>query len=153
MAFSIRLAQGMRTPLFAAARPFTQFSQSFLKPTMQSHLAAARSFSACSSKNQTPPDALKTLEGKEQNSVKGTGIFLVPDPEKGVLAWKSIRVANLTYLDTVKRGENCKALKWVPETLMSFAEIQKNQPACAGFKCSSPCPHFCICGDDGFQCV
>lgn len=148
MAFSVRLAQGVRTPLFAATRTFPEFSQSLLKPIMQTHMAVTRSF-ACCSKNQTPDEALKMLQGKELNSVKGTGIFLIPDPEKGVLEWRRVNVAGLTYQDAIKRGENCKALKWVPEALASFAEIQKNQPACKGFNCKSPCPYACICKDDG----
>jgi hypothetical protein len=57
------------------------------------------------------------------SSVKGTGMFLVPAPENGILETRTVIVADLTHTDARKRGENCLAFQWVPDDMMKHSEV------------------------------
>lgn len=93
--------------------------------------------------NQTHPDWLKhTKSGKET----GTGIFLVPDPSKGVLAHSKVMVPNLTYRDAAMRGHTCTAFKWVPTAVKSHSDLV------AGVGCSGSCISWQDCGDPSCMC-
>lgn len=69
-------------------------------------------------KNQTHEDVFSFIESNNQNPFiddnLGIGIFMIPAPEIGILEYKVIHVPNLSYKETVKRGENCKAFQWIP---------------------------------------
>jgi hypothetical protein len=66
------------------------------------------------SKNQTPKEIYEFLahnKGKENN---GIGFFLVPNPEAGIHEFKKVTVADLSLTETLKRGLNCEACKFLP---------------------------------------
>lgn len=72
----------------------------------------------CSTKNQTTKKVLAHLEAevesREMSAVKGIGMFVLPAPENGILENKVVRVGDLDYVETQKRGHNCVAFKWLP---------------------------------------
>ena len=71
-------------------------------------------------KNQTLRDHLTNQTLNE----RGTGIFAVPDPERGVRGRRIVRLPNLSYKETIQRGAECIAYRWVPTSVMSFQDIQ-----------------------------
>jgi len=98
--------------------------------------------------DQTPEESFKIL----QNNPKalGTCLFLVPAPENGILESKVIAVPGLKYVEASKRGQNCEAIKWIADEVMSPAEIEKMRPDCSIHFCGPPphdwCPLGCMCG-------
>lgn len=105
--------------------------------------------SACGCrKDQTEDESIKSLnKSKNAKSELGTGIFLVPAPEKGILEKKAVLVQGLTYLECSKRGENCIAFKWIADKVMTFKNIQKRRLLCGDYcgssgRCSD---RTCIC--------
>jgi hypothetical protein len=100
--------------------------------------------------NQTPPNSLTILSEKGL-LLTGTGLFLVPAPEKGILEYKVILVPNLNYHESVKRGSTCHAFKWIPDSLMTWEELSKKRDTmeCRDHLCfprtDEDCPPFCMC--------
>jgi hypothetical protein len=100
-------------------------------------------------KNQTSSevyDYLRNLKIEHQeaiNSNPGTGLFLVPNPEAGILEVKVVLVSNISYSECSKRGENCIAYKWIPHGYMPESEVRdaRSKLLCAGY-----CPAGIVCG-------
>lgn len=69
-------------------------------------------------KNQTHEEVFTFMKSREMNPFKsddpGIGMFMIPAPEIGILEYRIINVADVSYRETVKRGENCKAFQWLP---------------------------------------
>jgi hypothetical protein len=100
--------------------------------------------------NQTDKDSYEVL-AKAASSI-GHGLFLVPDPEKGVLEYRSVTVAKLTYGECVKRGSNCVAFKWIAYQIYSAENIESARAKCSGF-CNfagGRCDFGCICDPGNF---
>ena len=108
--------------------------------------------------NQTHDDVHKyfseqrrTIATFNHHAELGTGIFGVPDPEAGIMEAKKILVKDLTYKETVKRGQHCLAFAFVPKGMLSFEQL--TALSCSE-NCTSttPCPTAgCVCG--GFGCL
>lgn len=109
------------------------------------------------SKNQTSVKSLEVLadaaskgELSPSRVVTGTGLFVIPDPEVGILETKVVLKDGLTYKDCCLRGQNCLAFKWVADSIMSFADIEKaraERRPCPPSFCRAPidCPEHCTC--------
>jgi hypothetical protein len=72
----------------------------------------------CGNRDQTHQDVLTTLKiaarnGSTPDSIMGVALFAVPRPDKGFLAIEKVVVHSLTYPDTIARGTNCIAFKWL----------------------------------------
>jgi hypothetical protein len=108
-------------------------------------------------KDQTPKevfDFLKSAKGviRGKDAATGLGLFLVPDPEAGVLEEKVVLVHNLTYEECAKRGDNCIAYKWIPAAFKSAEEVLKERGSC-GQWCGPDrdwCPWGCFCGSGNY---
>jgi len=101
--------------------------------------------------NQTDPESLEVY-AKAANKLisKGTGLFVVPAPEKGIMEHRVVVVGDLDYKDCVKRGVDVIAFRWVPDELMTFDEIKafRDTNSCGDYLCQrdlSGCPRGCIC--------
>lgn len=109
-------------------------------------------------KNQTSEDVFKFFERKLSNkytrtqmeTILGTGVYLVPDPERGILEHKRVYAKQISYHEAVKRGANCVAFKFVPEELMSLDQIKA---FICGQDCTVRCPDPCICFFDERLCI
>ena len=106
-------------------------------------------------KDQTPKESKEVL-AKSRNGYlreRGTGIFLIPAPELGVLAYRAVNVQNLTYFECVRRGHHCLAFKWVSVKHADIKAIEASQLRdCFGF-CNYAggfCPIGCICGPGNY---
>lgn len=86
---------------------------------------------SCCGKNQTTQKSAELLS-KEEKKVLGTGVFLVPAPEKGILEYRLVLVKDLSPEEAVKRGNHCTAFRWVHSDEMSFAELSTSRD-CFGF--------------------
>lgn len=112
--------------------------------------------SNCScSKDQTPREVFEYLKQanamstQHKEGAKGLGLFLVPDPEAGVLEEKVVTVDGLSYDECAKRGENCLAYKWIPAGFKSAADVQAERARSCGQWCGTNrdwCPGLCFCG-------
>jgi hypothetical protein len=94
-------------------------------------------------KTYTPTD-LETA----RNSIKGWGLFVVPDPEKGILEYKTVYVENITYEECCKRGQNCYVYKWVHPDQPTIDEVKKQllkQPCYRKCVASRECYVGCHC--------
>lgn len=106
---------------------------------------------ACNcAKNQTDEKHLKGI--KDFTKAMGTGLFLVPAPEIGIMENRVVLVEGLSYSECVKRGAGCQAFKWVPNSKMKYKELVEKRKECKGIGCpgnnaSTWCP-WCICGGD-----
>jgi hypothetical protein len=111
----------------------------------------------CQGENQTHRDVLKYFadtHGKEQNNdwsktEIGTGLFLVPAPDLGILEYRKVFVENLNYTETIKRGSNCKAFSFVPHAVMSIEQLKAK--LCMGACYSANCDNGCLCS--GYFCA
>lgn len=117
------------------------------------YLTGATSMCDCN-KNQTSKKSIAALgkSGRAIDDELGSGVFLVPAPELGILEYKTVNVPRLTYRETVKRGEHCVAFKWISIGEASINAIDKSQQGCAGF-CNfagGQCPFGCMCGPGNF---
>lgn len=103
-------------------------------------------------KNQTNAKSIEALK-KKPNAI-GTGLFLVPAPENGVLEYRTVAVANLDYSECVKRGHTTVAFSWIAKSVLSFEEIQRKKHLCRGFCrfAGGGCPPGCICNPEGDFC-
>ncbi len=153
---AIALKFGTKVRNLPSFLPNRSLSQTLLKTNSLTSNIGNKHFSAqCGcSKNQTPKEAFEMLKSATDKKLKGTGLFLIPAPEKGILESKVVLVQDLTYEEAVKRGENCQALKWVPEQLKSFQALVKERAACAGW-CGpngSWCTTGCVCDEYSNHC-
>ncbi|PKV50852.1 hypothetical protein ATE84_2919 [Aquimarina sp. MAR_2010_214] len=104
--------------------------------------------------NQTSKKVYSFIEKSNQDQIQGIGLFLIPDPERGILEFKKVAVPNLTFEETIKRGIHCEACKFIPFGYeMTFKEktmIVKSvddidlQP-CNVFLCSNCPSDRCFC--------
>jgi hypothetical protein len=93
--------------------------------------------------NQTRPEWLTRPAGV-QGEVKGTGVFVVPAPDKGILEVRKILVEGIGYRESLKRAEGCVAFKWVPSHVRSNEQLSAD--SCDGFCLSmSDCNGACAC--------
>ena len=114
-------------------------------------------------KNQTHEDALHFMkERKILNKELGIGLFMIPAPELGVLEYRRINVGDLSYPETVKRGENCKAFQWIPygismtslnktSTINSLEDFTSLEFNCDD-SCRGGCPMGCMCWEGEVRC-
>ena len=94
--------------------------------------------------DQTPEEAFRILG--QNPGTKGTGVFLVPAPEEGVLLQTVRFVPNLTYAECVRRGAECGAFKFIPDELVGRADCPECNPGGCGYACpQTSCPVNCIC--------
>jgi len=119
------------------------------------------------SKDQTPEDAVAVVKaavlnrGIHPQDVAGTGIFLVPAPEVGILEYRTVVVKNTNYDDVRKRGANCIAFKFLPHEFVAEAEVtamfaneRERSRRCIDF-CNfagGRCPWGCWCPPDSNFC-
>lgn len=98
--------------------------------------------SACGCQhNQTHGLCLEAL--KKNAKQKGTGLFVVPAPENGILECRVVRVKNISYQECVKRGVNCLAFQWVANSVMSFEKLAEIQ---CDHSCADRCDQLgCTC--------
>ncbi len=150
MAF--RIASGILgiKSLARATTIIHSFSYDFLKTGAKAITISNRSFSKdCNcNKNQTPLDSLKLLQTKQNPNMKGTGLFLVPAPEKGILETKVVVVKDLSYQEVEKRGFNCEAFKWIAEAHRTIEQIEAERAQCPQIWCGRSeviCPPGCFC--------
>lgn len=109
--------------------------------------------SACDCQtNQTTSKTFEILRAKGDHL--GTGLFMIPDPTKGILENQVVVVKNLDYRETVKRGENCIAFKWIaPDEATYDAILETRQSGrCSGY-CGPNrdwCLIGCMCGSGNY---
>lgn len=116
---------------------------------------------SCGKKNQTPKDVFTHFTQKTiQKDSLGTGLFLVPAPQIGILEVEVVIVQDLTYSECMKRGNMCVAYKWIPTTIMGHDDIVKNRQSessqCSIYYCeeASDCPStYCICYEEYSSCL
>ena len=91
--------------------------------------------------NQTDPRLLRGLSPSQ----RGTGVFLVPNPDSEVYGdGTSVLVPNITYDQCIMRGAFVIAFKWVPDSVRTFQQMQ--EPVTCGEPCSDYCEEArCIC--------
>jgi hypothetical protein len=89
--------------------------------------------------DQTPDDVWDFCEKKKTvlGKANGTGIFLVPAPDKGVTKFESMVVGSLTYREAKLRAKGCIAFKWFPSAMISEKKIreEKSTRSCDGSGC------------------
>jgi hypothetical protein len=99
--------------------------------------------------NQTPKESHDALRANAKTL--GTGIFLIPAPDKGILEYGGVIVPGISYIECVKRGQNCAGFKWIADTHMSHKDIMNERAAKAGCLYPNCLPGFpctdatCIC--------
>jgi hypothetical protein len=95
--------------------------------------------SCSSSQNQTSEKVFQHFDAQQEerssvlNAPTGTGIFLIPAPDIGIFEFKKILVENVSYIETVKRGQNCTAFSYLPNSILSFENIKARV-------CGNSCP-------------
>lgn len=109
----------------------------------------------CQSVDQMPAEVEEYLAGLDDSqrsleaNTTGTGMFLVPAPEIGILEERVVLVPELSYEECAKRGTNCEAFKWIPNGFMKFDGIEAKLKKCSRYYCGPNrkwCPWFCFCG-------
>jgi hypothetical protein len=110
----------------------------------------ARNLSVGCNKDQTSIRSLELIKERKKLDLTGTGLFLIPDPEAGVFETKVVTVKDITYPETVKRGEACQAYQWIAAELLSYEQIQQQRPYCPETWCGNgrqgyTCPPGCFC--------
>lgn len=75
------------------------------------------------------------LSPENGGSKLGTGIFLIPAPDRGVLSFRKVLVSNLEYPETAKRAVGCPVFKWVPQHVAKYEDL--TQLSCANISCIS----------------
>ncbi len=100
--------------------------------------------------DKTSKQVYRFMEDKDISYVTGIGLFLVPNPEEGIYEFKRVMVPDLTLADTIKRGLNCKASKFIPygftienKKIDSIKDLQNIK--CKEYTCPSQCPDSCWC--------
>lgn len=148
--FMLKIGASVAAALWPAHIGFSKIAglNSQLTTAYRLSSLTGRTFSSCNCrKDQTPIASLKALM-KNKDGL-GTGLFLIPAPEKGPLEWKVVAVKDLSYKDAVLRGTNCEALKWIAYAVLSHAQFEKARSVdCSNYLCDSDgtCPSItCIC--------
>ena len=79
-----------------------------------------------------------------RHQLKGTGVYLIPNPAKGPLATTKIKVPDLTIEEAALRGTQCIRATWVPEQVRKIEAIPDE---CDEADCSSDddCDPGCFC--------
>lgn len=104
------------------------------------------------SKDQTPQKVFEYLKKQDRadRGETGLGLFLVPDPESGILENRVVYVEELTYVEVAKRGQNCVAFMWIPKGFMDAQEVRNQRERnCRHYWCGPNrdwCPIGCFCG-------
>ena len=97
--------------------------------------------------NQTPKGAFDILE--EDPQALGTGLFLVPAPEKGALHYGVQYVTDLTYAEALRRAAYCPAFIFSPNKFMTLDTLLLKSGecggACGGLAGKGGCPFPCLC--------
>jgi hypothetical protein len=78
--------------------------------------------------NQTYKDVFEHFATKSPDYLEeknGTGIFLVPAPEIGILEAKRVFVENISYNETIKRGQNALAFTFVPHAMIATEKVRE----------------------------
>lgn len=110
-------------------------------------------------KDQTPNevfDHLKSLNATSlsaKESQVGVALFLVPDPESGILEEKVVSVDGISYQECIKRGSNCIAFKWIPSSFKAATEVHAARASSCGQWCGPDrkwCPGLCFCGSGNY---
>ncbi len=143
-----QLTSSLRNSLFPAG--FAILPRQFTQAGIKTKELGARwlSESCQSKKDQTPEASLKVLQTTKDPMTKGTGLFLVPDPEKGILETRVVLVRDLTYPETIKRGTNCEAYKWIAQAHLTISQIEAERKRCPEIWCGNShnlCPPSCFC--------
>lgn len=105
--------------------------------------------------NQTPKASFDARDVNRDSL--GTGLFMVPAPEIGMLEYRGVVVPGITYSACVKRGENCIGFKWIADALMTVDQInaERANRSCLSPNClpGFPCTDMtCICiGGDCYK--
>lgn len=96
----------------------------------------------CGHKDQTPKESLDKIKTSDNpQEALGTGMFMVPAPELGIMEYRVIVVEKpMTYIEASKRGSTCIAYKWISLNFKSLQDIQTRPPT----NCFS---QFCINGN------
>lgn len=118
-------------------------------------------------KNQTHDEVFAWIKDKqlktrsEPDADLGFGLFLVPAPAKGILEYETVIVPDLTYRETVKRGDNCVAFQWIPKGMVpsttkaminTVADLEAMRLNCND-SCRGGCPmNGCFCYQGEVQC-
>jgi hypothetical protein len=92
--------------------------------------------------NQTDAKQINAdIAARENNQpLLGVGLFLLPEPEKGILEFRKAIVEGITYKECILRGQYCLAFKWVSGAL------DRNALFCRQDCANGTCPDtFCIC--------
>jgi hypothetical protein len=114
--------------------------------------------------NQTHDEVFSFMKEKNLSPFKsnnlGIGMFMIPAPEAGIMEYRILNVPDLSYRETVKRGDNCTAFQWIPygitmkgknksltiTSLNDFASLEIN----CDDECRGGCPMngcFCYSGE------
>src|SRR5205085_8341585 len=81
----------------------------------------------CGVFDQTPKESLQVLnKSKVPDEEPGTGIFLVPAPELGIMECKKVAAPDpITYIECTKRASGTVAFKWIANAYKSHASTIK----------------------------
>ncbi len=97
--------------------------------------------------NQTPKESYEALRANSESL--GTGLFLIPAPDKGILEFGGVIVPHISHSECAKRGETCIAFKWIADSYKSYEELMKERAAtrgCLNPDCIGTCTDLtCIC--------
>ncbi len=108
--------------------------------------------------NQITDDVYEFLNNLDQKAAKlpenklGTGLFLIPDPEAGILEEKVVAVEDIGLIECTKRASNCIAFKWAPYAMVSKEELKDIGLQGCGW-CGPRrnwCGRRCICGGGNY---
>ena len=83
-------------------------------------------------KNQTHKAVFNFVDKNSLNiaslgeGASGFGLFLVPDPETGIMEYKTVIVENLNYRETCKRGATCEAFMWIPRGYVGLVSDERH---------------------------
>lgn len=88
-------------------------------------------------RDQTRREHIETVNRKREDArtARGSGLFLVPDPEAGIREFKKIVIEDITYKECVLRGGTCSAFKWIPYAAIEKEKVRELVVTCAGGFC------------------
>lgn len=110
-------------------------------------------------KDQTPKEVfeylqnLNAMSSESEEGQVGLALFLVPDPEAGVLEEKVVFVDGISYRECIKRGNNCIAFKWIPSGYMEASKVHEARASDCRQWCGPDrdwCPGLCFCGGGNY---
>ncbi|HRJ69759.1 MAG TPA: hypothetical protein PK812_09130 [Beijerinckiaceae bacterium] len=80
-------------------------------------------------------EKIQLMNQNQKRSMKGTGVYSVPAPDKGASGRRTILVPNLTYDEAYGRSIHCIEATWIPESEMKFEDMSADEKYC-GQPCS-----------------